>query len=309
MNLISLLDLVALLAALIALGVFVLRFRMAKLPGDASLLLLVILSLLLFYNLSNMLEWLRGADVFDLVSDVASILLSMLWGIFMYTFIRRHAEADLQASQQALRRERDIVTRIMETSPVGITVVNRMGEITFANAQAEQVLGLTVDDIVRRTYNAPQWKITAIDGGPFPDERLPFAMVMSTAQSHYDVRHAIEWPDGRRVILSINAAPLFDEMGTISAIVTTVEDITEHLHTQQEREALIQNLEGALAQVKTLSGLLPICANCKKIRDDRGQWRPLDVYVRDHSDAEFSHGLCPECARRLYPDYMDDLPK
>ena len=59
----------------------------------------------------------------------------------------------------------------------------------------------------------------------------------------------------------------------------------------------------ALAQVKTLKGMLPICASCKKSRDDQGYWHQVDVYLRDHSEAELSHGICPDCHDRLYPQY------
>jgi hypothetical protein len=64
-------------------------------------------------------------------------------------------------------------------------------------------------------------------------------------------------------------------------------------------------LQDALSKVKTLRGLLPICASCKKIRDDKGYWTQVDVYVRDHSDADFTHSICPECAARLYPGLYD----
>lgn len=65
-------------------------------------------------------------------------------------------------------------------------------------------------------------------------------------------------------------------------------------------------LEDALGNVKTLTGLLPIGASCKTIRDDQGYWNQIEVYVRDHSEADFSHGLCPDCVRRLYPDFASD---
>jgi len=68
-----------------------------------------------------------------------------------------------------------------------------------------------------------------------------------------------------------------------------------------ELRRLNHELEEALAQVKQLSGLLPICAGCKKIRDDNGYWQQVEVYIRDHSEADFSHGLCPDCAKKLYP--------
>ena len=70
----------------------------------------------------------------------------------------------------------------------------------------------------------------------------------------------------------------------------------------QNKERLALHLQEALAHVKTLRGLLPICASCKKIRDDRGYWNQLETYIGARSDAEFTHGLCPECAQKLYPD-------
>jgi hypothetical protein len=63
-------------------------------------------------------------------------------------------------------------------------------------------------------------------------------------------------------------------------------------------------LKTALSQVKTLSGFLPICASCKKIRDDNGYWNQIESYIRNHSEAEFSHGICPDCAQKLYPNYL-----
>lgn len=75
---------------------------------------------------------------------------------------------------------------------------------------------------------------------------------------------------------------------------------------EQEREKVICELTEALSEVKTLSGLLPICASCKKIRDDKGYWNQIEVYIRKHSGAEFSHGICPECARKLYPEIFKD---
>jgi PAS domain S-box-containing protein len=138
-------------------------------------------------------------------------------------------------AEEALRRERALLSQVMETSPVGITVVDWEGRITFANREAEQVLGLAKDEIVKRTYNAPEWRITDYDSGPFPDEELPFRRVMDTGQAVFDVCHAIERPDGRQVYLSINAAPLFDEAGQVDGMVATVEDITDR---KQAEEAL-----------------------------------------------------------------------
>ena len=75
---------------------------------------------------------------------------------------------------------------------------------------------------------------------------------------------------------------------------------------QKELRQKNRELEAALSQVKRLSGLLPICAGCKKIRDDQGYWQDVAVYIQDHSEAELSHGLCSDCAKRLYPELFDD---
>jgi hypothetical protein len=76
---------------------------------------------------------------------------------------------------------------------------------------------------------------------------------------------------------------------------------------RKELEATVKDLEDAIAQVRTLSGLLPICSSCKKIRDDKGYWTQIESYIYEHSDAEFSHGICPDCAKDLYGDLYDEV--
>ena len=78
---------------------------------------------------------------------------------------------------------------------------------------------------------------------------------------------------------------------------------------EKEKDRLILDLQKVLGEIKTLSGLLPICANCKKIRDDKGYWNQIESYIRDHSDADFSHSICPDCAKELYPDFIFDKKK
>ncbi len=86
----------------------------------------------------------------------------------------------------------------------------------------------------------------------------------------------------------------------------TNKQLGDEIETRKKTEAELGN---ALAEVKQLSGLLPICASCKNIRDDKGYWRQIESFIRDHSDAEFSHGICPDCVRKLYPDLAEDILK
>jgi PleD family two-component response regulator len=85
--------------------------------------------------------------------------------------------------------------------------------------------------------------------------------------------------------------------------------VRTHLYLRvlmKEKEKLIVELQEALAKVKTLSGLLPICSSCKKIRDDKGYWNQIETYIRERSEADFTHGICPKCAKMLYPGLLKD---
>lgn len=80
------------------------------------------------------------------------------------------------------------------------------------------------------------------------------------------------------------------------------ESIGKLEETNREKEQLISDLQASAQQIKVLQGILPICVHCKRIRDDEGYWHQVEEYIRDRSEADFSHGLCPECREKLYPE-------
>jgi PAS domain-containing protein len=88
---------------------------------------------------------------------------------------------------------------------------------------------------------------------------------------------------------------------TLWNLVGVSTDITDRKRAEAERERLVLELQKALSEVKQLSGMLPICSSCKKVRDDAGYWRQIEVYIHSRSEVQFSHGLCPDCKDRLYP--------
>jgi methyl-accepting chemotaxis protein len=106
----------------------------------------------------------------------------------------------------------------------------------------------------------------------------------------------------REIVITSN-----DEFGDLARIFNTM--IEKRRQADTERERLILELQEAIKKVKTLSGLLPLCSSCKKIRDDKGYWNQIDAYISEHSDAEISHSLCPECAKKLYPDIWERMRK
>jgi hypothetical protein len=108
--------------------------------------------------------------------------------------------------------------------------------------------------------------------------------------------------DGRTLWLKDQAdLELYPEDQT-SISLGCLTEVSKEMEAAEERERLVSALQEALSKVKQLSGLLPICASCKKIRDDRGYWSQIEEYIRKHSEADFSHGFCPVCIEKLYPD-------
>jgi len=108
--------------------------------------------------------------------------------------------------------------------------------------------------------------------------------------------------NGSRVHLRVTEVPLLDDNGNVLGIEGIVQDITELKRAEADRENAIRKLEQALAEIKTLRGILPLCSFCKKIRDDKGYWERVDVYINKHSEADISHSVCPECMKKHYPD-------
>lgn len=89
-------------------------------------------------------------------------------------------------------------------------------------------------------------------------------------------------------------------------LVRSIRYAIERKKIENEKLQVIAELQEALTKVKVLSGFLPICCSCKKIRDDKGYWQQIESYIQKHSQAEFSHGICPECSRKLYPELYND---
>jgi PAS domain S-box-containing protein len=109
--------------------------------------------------------------------------------------------------------------------------------------------------------------------------------------------------NGTTVEVAVTLSPIMDERGNVTGISAIEHDITIMKREENERLMLINELTAALARVKTLSGLLPICASCKKIRDDSGYWKKIETYISERTEAEFTHGICPDCMTKLYPQY------
>ena len=122
-------------------------------------------------------------------------------------------------------------------------------------------------------------------------------------------RQEQEWiaaPQGKPLTFRVLISRMLDLPSTFAGILVILDDLTERVEAARERERLIAELTRTLAEVRQLSGLLPICAWCKKIRDDKGYWAQLESYLASHADVAFSHSVCPDCAAKLRAEMRAD---
>lgn len=194
---------------------------------------------------------------------------------------------------------RSLLATIVENSDDAIISKTLEGIITSWNRGAESIYGYTAAEAIGQS-------ISLIIPPDEPDE-VPILIARirrGEPVRHYETNRRRK--DGSIINVSLSISPLRSRTGAIIGASTIARDITDRKQAEKEREKLILDLQEALAKVKTLSGFLPICSSCKKIRDDQGYWTQLEAYIRDHSEAEFSHCICPACAQKLYGEFLDE---
>ena len=141
--------------------------------------------------------------------------------------------AERKHTQEALQEEKDLIAHLMDISPIGIILLDRDGDLIFANQRAEDLLGLVVGKEAGQKTQRPAWKITDLDGKELPEEELPFVQVRRFSMPIYDARYMIEKPDGEKIKLSINASPVFDSNGNYNGVVAAYNDITEQVEIEE----------------------------------------------------------------------------
>jgi hypothetical protein len=193
----------------------------------------------------------------------------------------------------------DLLPQVLEVLPVGVWIMDRTGCITHGNPAGRRIWG-------GARYVGPanfaEYKGWWADTGRrIAADEWAAARAITKGETSLDEVIDIECFDGSRKTILNSALPLLTPPGDIIGAIIINQDITDRRRSELERDRLVKQLEAAIAQVHTLAGLLPICAGCKKIRDERGRWLTMEAYVEGHSTVQFSHGICPDCETRLYP--------
>jgi CHASE3 domain sensor protein len=208
-------------------------------------------------------------------------------------------------AEEALARQESLLQSVLDNISDAVIVADAAGKFVLFNPAALRLHGGPSFDAPLESWPEAFGLYRADRLTPIPASETPMARAIrgeSIDGEEVFVRHR-EQAEGRWHLVS--GRPLINEHGQRHGGVLVIRDIDDRKRAEEERVRLIEELQQALARVKTLSGLLPICASCKKIRDDRGYWNQIESYIRDHSEAQFTHGLCPECLIQLYPELRD----
>lgn len=205
---------------------------------------------------------------------------------------RRRASDELRESERKYRL-------LAETSIDFIFHIDKEGVILYCSPALEEILGYSKDEVEKTNF------MNYIYPSDLPKAAEALQSVVSGKRLEHFVLKTVS-KQRNIVTLEINVAPLM-EKGNVEGLQGVARDITQRKIEEEERERLISELRDALGEVKALSGLLPICSSCKKIRDDKGYWKRIESYIQAHSEAEFSHGICPDCAGKLYPDFAGNM--
>lgn len=225
------------------------------------------------------------------------------------TQLREEIEERKQAEQALANSERRL-TDIIEFLPDPTWVIDTDGKVIAWNRAVERITGIDKKNMIGRGGYAYAL--------PFYGEPRPMLIDLALRRDAHWEKDYLSLKEEAGVLVASEsfhpsmegggryfastASRLYDAQENVIGSIESIRDITAAKRLEKERERLIGELQGAIAKIRTLSGLLPICASCKKIRDDKGYWNQIETFIRDHSEAEFSHGICPDCARKLYPD-------
>jgi PAS domain S-box-containing protein len=194
---------------------------------------------------------------------------------------------EIQRSQFEAEAARDKYLDLYDFAPVGYLTLNEKGVISELNLTAARLLGVERKSLVGKSFHH-FIKLEFQDVFYFHIQKV----LESSGTKVCEL--VLKKNDGTLLNVDLDSIEItVNGRGQIRTILT---DITERKRAEEEREKLVLELKEALAQIKTLHGILNICSYCHKIRNDEGKWEQMELYIRNRSEADFSHGLCPECS-------------
>ncbi|HPC35839.1 MAG TPA: PAS domain S-box protein [Candidatus Marinimicrobia bacterium] len=204
-------------------------------------------------------------------------------------------------AEEALAREKTLFKTVIDNIPDKIYAKDTEGRFIVCNKAVVERMGKSDEkEIISKT------DFDFIDNKLANQFRTNELEIIKTGIPLINHEEPLDQAEGGMRWNSTTKVPLRDLQGNIIGIVGVGRDITERKQAEEQREKFIAELQEALDKIKTLKGLIPICACCKKIRDDQGYWNNVESYIKEHAEVEFTHGICPDCMKKLYPNYCKD---
>jgi|GEM_PF-4077867 PAS domain S-box-containing protein len=214
------------------------------------------------------------------------------------------------AENRKAESKAEFLNAILEHVPEGLALISSPEQkVLFISEQAakwvgrrrEELEGAAGDEIVER------WDVLKSDGVTRP-QKHEFIVDRTIIQGGYFENE--EWvfrkPNGARITVLINSCPAYGENGEIMGAVLSWVDISGRKAEEEKIRNLNNELNEALRKVRVLSGMMKVCASCRRVQDDRGNWLTLEKYIEQRSEASFSHGICPDCAEKAYKEMEDE---
>jgi PAS domain S-box-containing protein len=234
--------------------------------------------------------WPKRNPAFEALADAVILIVTITPFIVLIESTRRRAEERARYLSAVVDHAQDAV---FGQAPDG--------SVTTWNAGAEALTGYPAAEVI----GGPPNRFVAPE---FHERLQPLLRRVRQGEFVPPYESAVVRKDGTRIPTLVSLAAVRAENGSVTGMAVIIRDISELKKLHGEQERLIVELRQALADVRRLSGMLPICAKCKRIRDDQGYWTEVEAFFRERTEAEFSHGMCPVCARELYGEYIDDKP-
>jgi PAS domain S-box-containing protein len=223
------------------------------------------------------------------------------YGYVIKPYNRENLSSAIEVATNRHRLERTVRERerwmsgLLNVIHEGMIILDPDNRVMNVNPEARRLLRIEAD-----------WNGHTISG-QIRLVRDDMDMLAIALEAHEDVRSEFEVVFGDiHFPAEVQISRIADDRGAVLGTMIGFIDISERKRHLIEREKMITQLRSALDNVKTLNGLLPICSHCKKIRNDTGYWTQVEDYISQHSEIEFTHGLCPDCAHKLYPEYYSD---